>query len=300
MRIEFGGTIPNLAFISGPGLVLIFSAATTWDPTPYIVDGYTNFDVIVIGGGGGFGGSYEGLDFNNSNKELLSYGGAGGGGGFHRLQGLLEALPTDVDIVVGGGGFNGTDVSSTSGIEYDIATTDGSDGGYSSFNYPSCASSGGKGGKRVYSATLDISPGSDGGEGGIGAETAAGHGAEGGLAGLFPPSGPNEPGTDGTDGILTGDVGEGGGGGAGGVVSRIVSPSGSRVTRMAATAGGKGSSGDETISGPRGEPITSGTGGLCQYPGSASGAKAMPLTGLLDVYGKSGKPGIVVILLTAE
>jgi hypothetical protein len=261
----------------------------------YIDLGYTHFDVICIGGGGGRGG---GIDTENSGTLVRNYGGEGGGGGFHRIQGLLSALPSLCPIIVGEAGNNGVDH-----ISNPASTTDGEDGGHSSFNDPACRASGGKGGKHVVSNSLTVSTDADGGEGGLGNRIVAGGGAAGGLAGTPTPSGPGTPGTPGEDGTyntVVYNIGDGGGGGAGGVGKY-----GTPTTCNAATSGGRGSynPGDTSVYGPgtdpSDDPITD-SGSLDIVPGEAGGAKASPLNKLPLVYGSSGEHGIVIVRLTAE
>jgi Glycine-rich domain len=204
MRFELAGSIT-----APDPLILKFNANSTFDPAKYTDLGYTDFDVICIGGGGGMGG---GINTANTGTQIRSYGGAGGGGGLQRVQGLLSALPPTCPVVVGAGGSLGTDHDSNVGL-----TTDGGDGGYSSFNGATCQASGGKGGKRVQSNSLTVATMADGGEGGMGGRTLAGGGASGGTAGTPTATGPGVPGTDGSDGTWSGNIGKGGGGGAGGV-----------------------------------------------------------------------------------
>ena len=75
---------------------------------------------------------------------VRNYGGAGGGGGFHRVQGLLSALPEYMPSCCWSGGALGTEHASNPAL-----TTNGGDGGVSSFNATICRASGGKGGKRA-------------------------------------------------------------------------------------------------------------------------------------------------------
>lgn len=259
--------------------------------------GYTDFDVICIGGGGGMGG---GIDTANTGTQIRSYGGAGGGGGLHRVQGLLSALPAICPIVVGAGGSLGTEHSDNVGL-----TTDGGDGGASSFNGTTCQASGGKGGKRVQSNSLTVTTSANGGEGGLGGRTIAGGGALGGTAGTPSATGPGIAGTAGADGTWFGSIGQGGGGGAGGVGKY----GSGGTTCNAATNGGRGSynPGDTSVYGPGGIPSTDpGSGSANVRPGSASGAKAAPVNGLPTVYGQSkgirtpSDPGTVIIRLTAN
>lgn len=291
MRLELAGSL-----VHPPPLVIKFESNLNFDVAHYISLGYTHFDVICIGAGGGMGG---GIDTANSGTLVRNYGGAGGGGGFHRVRGLLSALSIPCPVVIGVGGAVGNDHSSLP-----ASTTNGADGGYSSFNTDTCKASGGKGGKKVASNSLTVSTDADGGEGGKGNRLIAGGGAAGGQAGTPTISGPDFPGSDGADGTLFQNVGEGGGGGAGGVGKY-----GTGTTHNAATSGGRGAynPGDTSVYGPGDEPghdIPSGAQNI--VPGGASGAKASPVNGLPTVYGQSmgtklpGAPGTVIIRLTAE
>ena len=290
MRIELAGSL----VIPDP-MILRFTSDATFDTLKYIDLGYTHFDIICIGGGGGMGG---GIDTANSGTLIKSFGGAGGGGGFHRVRGLLSALPDTCPIVVGLGGAVGTQHVSDPAL-----TTDGEDGGTSSFHTNTCRASGGMGGKRVQSNSETVSTQANGGEGGVGNRTNPGGGDPGGVAGTPSATGPGTPGTGGTDGTFINNVGKGGGGGAGGVGKY------GGVALNAATAGGRGAynPGDTSVYGPGGSPSNDPvTGALNIVPGGASGAKTAPITGLPTLYGQSkgaylpGDPGIVVIRLTAE
>lgn len=296
MRFELSGSL-----IRPDPLVLTYEADGTFDTLSFIELGYTNFEVICIGGGGGNGG---GINTNNTGTTVRSYGGAGGGGGFHRIRGLLSALPDSCAVVVGAGGTSG--VSQTGSPPNLGAVTDGADGEASTFNINTCRASGGKGGKRVQANSVTVSSDADGGEGGIGNRIAVGGGAAGGIAGTPTSTGPGTPGTDGADGSITnnGVIGAGGGGGAGGVGTFA------GVTCNAATSGGRGSynPSDTLVYGPGGAPSADINTGLVNItiPGQASGAKAAPLNGLPYIYGRSsgfksgGDPGIVIIRLTVE
>lgn len=295
MRLELSGSL-----IRPDPLVLTYTADATFDTLSFIDLAYTHFEVICIGGGGGHGG---GIDTDNTGTTVRSYGGAGGGGGFHRIRGLLSALPNSCAVVVGAGGSVGV---SQSGNPPNLgAVTDGADGEASTFNTNTCRASGGKGGKRVQANSVTVTSQADGGEGGIGNRTVAGGGAAGGIAGVPTSTGPGTPGTSGVDGSISnnGIVGKGGGGGAGGVGKY------DGTTCNPATSGGRGSynPGDTSVYGPLDTPDNDvDTGAVGIIPGGASGAKAAPLNGLPTVYGRSigfgsdGEPGIVIIRLTAE
>lgn len=292
MRFELSGSL----FRPTP-LNLTFSSNQAFTPATYISLGYHIFDVICIGGGGGMGG---GINTANTGTLIRSYGGAGGGGGLHRVQGLLSVLPASCPIVVGVGGALGIEH-----ISDPAQTTDGSDGGYSTFNDTTCRASGGKGGKRVQSNAVNITTQAHGGAGGIGGSIVAGGGGAGGIAGTPADPGPGIAGTAGADGTWNGIIGAGGGGGAGGVGKY-----GAGGTMLnAATAGGRGSymPSDFPFYAPGGSPSTDpDSGALTVLPGFAGGAKASPFTGLPTVYGSSkgtrtpSDPGIVIIRLTAE
>lgn len=290
MRIELAGSL-----VQPDPVVLRFDTNQDFVPQDYMDLGYTHFDVICIGAGGGMGG---GIDTANSGTLVRSYGGAGGGGGFHRVRGLLSALPDTCPIVVGAGGALGTEHASNP-----ANTTDGGDGGYSSFNDTTCRASGGKGGKRVQTNSLTTGTLANGGDGGVGNRIIAGGGGTGGIAGVPTATGPGTPGTAGVDGTFFSNVGKGGGGGAGGVGKY------GSVTCNAATAGGRGSynPGDTSVYGPGDNPDNDAASGAASIiPGGASGAKASPLNGLPTIYGQSkgsravGVPGVVIIRLSAE
>lgn len=284
MRLELSGSL-----IRPDPLVLRFDADQDFDTLSYIALDYTHFDVICIGAGGGMGG---GIDTNNTGTLVRNFGGAGGGGGYHRVRGLLSALPTTCEIAVGVEGANGTDDSSNPSL-----TTNGGDGGHSSFNDTTCRASGGEGGKRVQSNSTTVSTQADGGDGGVGNRIIAGGGAVGGIAGTPTALGPGTPGTDGQDGTFFQDIGKGGGGGAGGVGTYA------GVTCNAATLGGKGAfnPGDTSVYSLGGSPTDDpDTDSVNTIPGIAGGAKAAPLNGLPTLFGRSGMPGIVIIRLTAE
>src|SRR3954468_2695321 len=140
MRLELAGSL-----IHPEPVVLKFTANQALDIQSYRDLGYTHFDVICIGAGGGTGG---GVDTLNTGTKVRNRGGAGGGGGFHRVHGLLSALPNSCPIVVGAGGAPGVDDTTPQ------FTTNGADGGASSFNTTTCRASGGKGGKRAQSNSL--------------------------------------------------------------------------------------------------------------------------------------------------
>jgi len=291
MRIELSGSL-----IRPDPLVVKFNASQNFNPQQYIDMGFTHFDVVCIGGGGGKGG---GIDTANSGTLVRNYGGAGGGGGYHRVRGLLSALPNPSPVVVGAAGTPGTDHASNP-----ASTTDGGDGGVSTFNGATCRASGGKGGKRAQSNSLTVTTQANGGDGGLGNRTAAGGGAAGGTAGTPTATGPGTVGVAGTDGtfvhdVLYGDIGQGGGGGAGGVGKYGAGG----TCCNAATNGGRGSynPGDTSVYSPGGAPGNDAASGSQNVtPGFAGGAKASPVNGLPYLFGQSSQPGTVIVRLTAE
>lgn len=293
MRFELAGSL-----VHPDPLVIKFNSNQNFDVQKYIDLGYTHFDVICIGGGGGMGG---GIDQANAGTLVRNYGGAGGGGGFHRVRGLLSALPASVPVVVGAGGTLGAEHASNPAL-----TTNGGDGGASTFNDTTCRASGGKGGKRAQSNSLTVATIADGGDGGIGNRIIAGGGAAGGVAGTPSATGPGPIlGSVGADGTLFQDIGQGGGGGAGGVGKY----GGAGTTCNAATSGGRGAynPGDTSVYGPGDTPGNDPSSGSQNIvPGGASGAKASPLNGLPTIFGQSkgerlvGDPGTVILRLTAE
>lgn len=290
MRLELGGSVTNPGFAP---LVLNLENGVDFVPQDYIDMGYAYFDVICIGAGGGHGG---GINTANTGTLVRSTGGAGGGGGLHRVKGLLSALPAACPVVVGAGGASGLEH-----VSDPTQTTDGADGGYSSFNGTTCRASGGRGGKRVQSNSVTVTTQAHGGQGGVGNATISGGGAAGGTAGTPTAPGPGIAGTAGADGTWDGSIGRGGGGGAGGVGKF------GGLTNNPATAGGEGSynASDLSVVGSGDNPSVDGaTGAVDVTPGGAGGGKAAPVNGLPNVFGKSsgqaavGGAGAVWIRLT--
>lgn len=279
MRIKLAGTMSH----PGP-VVLTLRDGVPFEPLEYLDLGYTNFDVICIGGGGGMGG---GIDTANTGTLIRNYGGAGGGGGIQRVQGLLSALPMSCPVVVGEGGYFGQEHSNSPSF-----TTNGGDGGYSSFNDTTCRASGGRGGKKAQTNSLTAPTLADGGDGGVGGRIEVGGGGLGGITGR-----------DGADGSWDGRIGQGGGGGAGGVGKY-----GTAQTIQTATSGGRGSynPSDLSVYGPAELASTDPfTGASTVVPGGASGGKARPVTSLPYLYGQSfgrrsaADAGTVAIRLTS-
>lgn len=347
MRFELAGQMtpsgpPNPGNPSNPPAVLLtYNADDTLDLKSYADMGYTTVDVICIGAGGGMGGHYDVPSiFITGDAGQYSgvkyYGGAGGGGGLHKITASLLGLPDTVDIVVGQGGVAGTpqsapDVHSSprSGVE-NTTCTDGSDGGYSSFNDTTCRASGGKGGKSPKHITWSGSNSNfmnGGGDGGVGNSITAGGGGHGAVQ-FSSIGGVVTPIVQATQGIYDGTVGGGGGGGAGGGVQSsahsigppfdtpvmgdsgfiTISPTNGSAgcydpTDLSVFVPGSSAGQDPAIHIPFGaNPIP------FPLPGKAGGANASPLNGLSTAYGSSiqvplaspGLNGVVVVLLSAK
>lgn len=301
MRLSLKGSLPQ----NRPRL-FIFAADGTFDKT--LFPEYTNFDAIVIGAGGGRGGGYYGEDSEHAGITLRSIGGEGGGGGYHRIQGVLEGLGDSIDIIVGTPGANGIDHSELDDL------TDGEDGATSWFG-DICYASGGNGGKKVESASIDFNMGANGGDGGLGGISEHGWGGMGGICGAVddPEVVGDAPGTNGEDGpllvgpyeytigffTLRGTIGKGGGGGAGGL-ARLVDDEWVRHFPFP-TSGGRGSYDlDERVFGPGTAPGIDSETGLVIVPGRGGGARATPLTNSWRPYGSSQQAGLVVVRLTVE
>ena len=289
MRLELAGSIilPN-------DIVLTFTSNQNFIPQTYLDLGYTHFEVICIGGGGGAGG---GIDTGNIGTLVRSYGGSGGGGGLHRVKGLLEALGPTCPIVIGAGGIAGVNHASNPSL-----VGSGGNGGATTFNGTTCQASGGTGGFGVRTNGLTLDPQGWGGTGGVGGRTTAGGGASGGATYANPNMTVVQSAIAGVDGTYADGIGQGGGGGAGGIGKY---PS---TIMINGSPGGRGSynATDISVFGPGGGISKDPLMGVTIVPGGASGAKASPLNSLPYVYGQSkggrlpGDPGVVVIRLTSE
>lgn len=216
-----------------PAIVLTFTANQNFNVKSYLDQGYTTFDAVSIGAGGGPGGGFdEGfVPYNASLPQRVgnrNYGGRGGGGGVQRVQGKLLPLGDSIPIVVGKGGARGVWGTVAANM------TDGADGGYSAFG-SSCVASGGKGGKKAGTYVFSLNPGSpangqgyvywsgfmaNGGDGGIGGSTNAGGGGAGAIGGQTTKADGSGPGPAAVAAVPgawnpSTQIGSGGGGGSG-------------------------------------------------------------------------------------
>lgn len=281
MRFELAGSLVHAA-----PKVLALVDGQVFHPQTYIDQGYTTFDVMVIGGGGGAGG---GIATQNTGTKLRTFGGSGGGGGLHRVQGILSALPLNCPVVVGAGGVRGLDQISDPDL-----TTDGGDGGASSFNDTTAYSSGGKGGKRVtWNDDVDVGPMAAGGDGGSGARLIAGGGGLGAI----------EDADFGDNGSWNGAIGQGGGGTTGGLSTYAAG--GSAIIPTGGAGNGSYNPADLSVYGlggfPEDDPLSDSS---AIVPGGGGGAKATPLNGLPGQFGRgggavNGDAGAVIIRLTS-
>lgn len=290
MRLELAGYLPPLV-----PLVITLADGDEFDAAAYAELGYTNYDVMCIGAAGGQGSSL----YNTSSPYHGISGGAGGGGGSHRVQGIIDALPGVVDVVIGAPGTDRAAFSFGSAG----SALDGGDGGAASFGGTICRASGGKGGKKATTTLTGA-----GGNGGVGNSGTAGGGGTGGVAGDPTDSSPLP--TNAVTGTWDGTIGQGGGGGAGGYGSSSSNPvfSASNASRGSYLAG------DTSVYGPAGTTTIydhpgAGPNLTNITPGFGGGAKATPINQLSTVFGAktrdaSGAPvvgsgtGLVIIRLT--
>lgn len=344
MRFELAGTMAPSG-PPGPGNpsnpqegVQVFTADATFDAKSFADQGYTAAEIICIGAGGGAGGGYFApyeVDPNAPDPNTADwwgqrfYGGAGGGGGVHRVNLNLLLLPDSVDIKVGAGGLAGAwqndpsryQLTRNYGLEQLWATTDGGDGGYSSFGDTLCRASGGKGGKKVtevlwfdpavtiLGSNARCAPHSDGGDGGIGNSIVAGGGAAGAKHIEIQPGDIHtqnngdvvlSPAVDSQGGTWDGTIGSGGGGGSGGAVlitgQHVIIPRDAWVATFYGNASfgseGNYSDADTSFMGPRTEAVEDPNNYVLTnattrpVPGPGGGAKTGPYSGLTAVYGR--------------
>jgi hypothetical protein len=294
MRIKFSGTIAKLE----PVIILFESPGTfSFDKTDY--PDHNLFDIIAIGGGGGYGGTAHDNDPDNG-WETYAFGGAGGGGGMHRVQGLTEFLDDTTTVVVGDAGADGTDSTDPD------STTDGANASESTFG-TFVKASGGLGGHRAASLSEDENQLADGGSGGFGGRDDAGGGAAGGICVLVDDDlfAKGKAGRTGKVFVRADDViGQGGGGGAGGAIAL---KDGDWTVRFpkASLHGGNGSYDTDELYFAPGTPRQRQTPLAAHKPygakpGKGGGARATILNKSMVTYGNSGQAGAVIIRLDAE
>lgn len=243
------------------------TVSSTFERGPYLAAGFTQVDVMLVGGGGGRAGN-AGEVSGDSNFVI---GAGGGGGGFKRQTLNLVDLARSEAVLIGGAGGIGSDA--------------GPGGGN--------AGTGGQGGTTTL-ATISA----PGGMGGVGGRVLAGGGIVSygvGGAGSSPDSASGAPGKttqNGDFGVATSAsgvvVGSGGGGGAG----RVREES----TVWARTSGGSGSAGLSNIYRHLSPDLTNNT----QSGRSGGGANIAPITGgAAEYYGSVGagstSQGVAVI-----
>lgn len=234
---------------------------STFDKTKFVLAGYKQFEVVVVGGAGGYSGSATATGYTDT-----VYQSGGGGGGTLWVKGQLKDLSQTTAVTPGWGGSPGTSTS-VAGQAAGAGTT----GGSSSFGSVALATggSGGKGG----SASPTFGQVGTGGNGGNGSVPSGG--SSPGSGGKAVPGGSgtwvdlNMPTADGKFTIL--GCGGGGGGGSGQYLRN-----GSVVTN--AQAGGAGASGgtNKFLS-----PAENGTGS----GGVGSGANMATFLGWLPEQG---------------
>lgn len=184
----------------------------------YIQQGYSKFDVYIVGGGGpGGAGAME----TASGGTVMGGGGGGGGGAMGFIvQGYLATLPGSVDYRVGRGGFVGEAAGQQSIFNNWVANGGGSGGKGSPTNY------GGGGGGGSGTGNGSGPKGADGTTAGAAggnpliAPVNSPYGAKGGRGSAGTSAGPatgldGDPGGDGYNAIKL--FGGGGGGGGHGV-----------------------------------------------------------------------------------
>lgn len=126
-------------------LVYAPGQSNTFNKIPYIMAGYTTYDVFIVGASGGKSGIAYGRSDNFCNMRQSG----GGGGGCLRLQGPLVNLPDSTSLTTGAVGANGGNAA-----QFDLTAGNGGVGGSSSFNgYVAYGGEGGRGGRWDYLPT---------------------------------------------------------------------------------------------------------------------------------------------------
>lgn len=88
--------------------------SATSDVTPFIMFGFTRFQIACIGGAGGRAGKY--LVDMGSNPDLVYYPCGGGGGGISIYEGNLSELALRTSIVAGNQGTTGVDKTTSGSV----------------------------------------------------------------------------------------------------------------------------------------------------------------------------------------
>lgn len=294
----------KLAGYGGPLYPLLMSLpnGVPFLKATYVNQGYTNFEVLCIGGSGGFGaGIIRTASSMDENDMRRPFGGGPGGGGAQRVSGLLETLPDSCDVEVGSAGADSPDVADTEEPQ------PGVDGGPSRFNPDdnTCMASGGQGGGAAYPWGFDSYwRAGNGGAAGTGATTSDSGGGSTGASSEFgeDPAVAADSGT--WDPVL--GIGVGGGGGAGGL--SIWTPSvGAPYVEDAPSPGGHGAYhvANQSYYSPGGSVRLGNIGAsviALVGAGAGGGAKATVLNSLFTAYGTRAYGlygvGIVLIRLT--
>lgn len=254
MRPQKAQVSSTLKLVAGDG---------EWDRRMQMHAGYTMYDMILVGGAGGYGGR----SYHNGNN--YAYGAGGGGGGMLWLSGPIDELPS-MD-----GMFIRAAVAGTHGLDKGEGVTGGAGSvGTDSFaaGYFAFGGKGGGGGRVDYSSGLGGSGNlSDGGDGGTNSEGLGviGQGSVGGTT-LEAPNHTNA--TAGTAVVSGSRIGGGGGGGETGKIET------NNQVNYAGAAGKTGSTNaTEGTTGPGGA-VTSSKGG------AGGGVNIAPVTGGPDEY----------------
>lgn len=235
----------------------------------YLQAGYTNFDVMCVGGAGGFSGRCV------SHVDYITYESGGGGGGSIRYAGLLSELPDDVIIRVALAGSDGADAGDNDYGE------NGWEGGRTEFWH--MVAEGGWGG---WGGTIDRMSG--------GTSWSDAEGGDGGGAwsdfNEYPTPGTGGPNNGGAGNVEVAVTTVTGGGGGGQARTKI-----NKVTQHTAGDGGAGASTDPNYTCP-GQDTTSSMGG------AGGGVNLKPITGVDEFVGSRAPGcnpnGVVIIKLS--
>jgi len=240
-----------------------------FDKTKYEMVGYKNYEVMLVGGGGGDSGKCT------SATDYVAYKAGGGGGSTIRVGGLLANLFPLTAYWVGAAGEHGYDAGDG---QYPGSGDDGRATQWGGQDGTDCIARGGLGG---LSGTIDRMAGgtswqrSEGGDGGT-PDPDLGTGGGGGL-------GNGSNGNWGTSGIFSGSRG---GGGAEGKM---------KINGVIQEVAGNG--GDGCVGG--GSAFASGQDQWSSNGGRGGGGDIEPLTGVSEKYGSyatGSNPGGVLVI----